>query len=362
MASSPTELAVRSGNLVKVAVVSPYALDAPGGVQNQVIELTKRLGDQGVDAWAVGPGRRGPLGSRLLGRGISIPVNGSRAPLGLQPSILRRAATAVQGADVVHLHEPFVPVIGWALLGRSGIPIVGTFHADPSSLVRGAYRRLRPVAGRIAKNLSIATAVSEVAASAVRPFLPDVTIIPNAIDTAEYRPDVKKDPHRVAFLGRDEPRKGLDVLLAAWPAITNAVPDAELDVIGTYRSDRTDGVRFLGRVDGKDKADRLAESAIFVAPNLGGESFGITLLEGMAAGCAVVASDLPAFTAVGDAAVRYFARGNATDLAEAVIDLLLDAAQTREAGQHAVRRSQTFDWTTVLPAYMQTYESAVRGH
>jgi phosphatidylinositol alpha-mannosyltransferase len=347
---------------VKVAVVSPYALDSTGGVQNQVIELTNHLKEYGVDAWAVGPGRSGPHGSRLLGDGITIPVNGSRAPLGLHPSILARAAEAVHGADVVHLHEPFVPLIGWTLLGRTGIPTVGTFHADPSALIRGVYRRLRAVARRMVKNLSAATAVSEVAASAVRPFLPDLTIIPNAIDTAQYRPDATKGLHRVAFLGRDEPRKGLDVLLAAWPAIKHAVPDAELDVIGAQRSDRAEGVRFLGRVDEKDKVDRLAEAAVFVAPNLGGESFGITLLEGMAAGCAVVASDLPAFTAVGDTAVRYFARGNATNLADAVIDLLLDAAQTREAGQHAVQRSQSFDWTTVLPAYMQAYESAMRGH
>jgi phosphatidylinositol alpha-mannosyltransferase len=347
---------------VKVAVVSPYALDQPGGVQDQVIEMSARLAHHGIEAWVVGPGTSGPEGARLLGKAITIPANGSRAPIALQPSILRRAAQAVEGADVVHVHEPLMPMVGWALLRDGGIPTVGTFHADPSSLIRSTYRRLSPIGRRMVENLVGASAVSEVAASAVRPFRPNLEIIPNGLDTAQYRTEETKDPYRLVFIGRDEPRKGLDVLLAAWPTIRAAVPAATLDVIGAIRSEKIEGVRFLGRVDGPEKRRILTAASIFVAPNLGGESFGITLLEGMAAGCAVVASDLPAFTAVGESAASFFPSGDSHALARLVTEFLSDEETLTMAAEAAVRRSSFYDWATVLPAYILMYRSALSGH
>jgi phosphatidylinositol alpha-mannosyltransferase len=269
-------------------------------------------------------------------------------------------AEAVNGADVVHVHEPLVPLVGWALLRSTGIPTVGTFHADPSRLIRAVYRRLGPVMARLVKNLVGATAVSEVAASAVRPFHPDLAVVPNALDISQYRLDVERTPHRVAFLGRDEPRKGLDVLLAAWPAIRAAVPDAELDVVGAMRAEKIPGVRFLGRVENPEKRHVLASASVFVAPNLGGESFGITLLEGMAAGCAVIASDLPAFTAVGGNGAIYFPKGSAEALAESVARVLLDPTIRQAMSQAGGLRAEVFDWTTVLPAYIEMYEAARR--
>ena len=347
---------------MKVAVVSPYALDQPGGVQDQVIEMSSRLAQHGIEAWVVGPGASGPAGARLLGNAISLPANGSRAPIALQPSILRRARQAVEGADVVHVHEPLMPMVGWALLRDGGIPTVGTFHADPSSLIRSTYRRVSPIGRRMVRNLVGASAVSEVAASAVRPFRPTLEIIPNGLDTAQYLTKGTKDPHRLVFIGRDEPRKGLDVLLAAWPTIRTAVPAATLEVIGAIRSERIEGVRFLGRVDGPEKRRTLTTASIFVAPNLGGESFGITLLEGMAAGCAVVASDLPAFTAVGESAASFFPRGDSDALARRVTAFLSDEESLRVAAEAAVRRSSFYDWATVLPAYILMYRSALSGH
>ncbi len=342
--------------------MSPYALDQPGGVQDQVIEIGARLAPHGIEAWVVGPGLSGPEGARLLGSATTIPANGSRAPIALQPSILRRAAHAVEGADVVHVHEPLMPMVGWALLRGGGIPTVGTFHADPSSLIRSTYRRFSPIGRRMVKNLVGASAVSEVAASAVRPILPNLEIIPNGLDTAQYRSEKTRDPHRLAFIGRDEPRKGLDVLLAAWPAIRAVVPAATLDVIGAVRSEQIEGIRFLGRVDGPEKRRILTTASIFVAPNLGGESFGITLLEGMAAGCAVVASDLPAFMAVGESAVSFFPRGDTQALARRVTGFLMDEESLTMAADAAVRRSSFYDWATVLPAYILMYRSALSGH
>lgn len=346
---------------MKVAVVSPYSLDQPGGVQDQVIEISGRLGEHGIESWVVGPGSSGPEGAHLLGKGVTLPANGSRAPIALNPLVMRRAAAAIRGADVIHLHEPLMPLVGWGLLRDVGVPVVGTFHADPSIFIRSSYRRLQPVARRLVGRLAGATAVSEVAASAVRGFVADLQIIPNGLDTALYASPVDKVRNRLAFIGRDEPRKGLDTLLAAWPSIRLASPDATLDVVGASRSEAAEGVRFLGRVDGSEKRRVLAEAAVFVAPNLGGESFGITLLEGMAAGCAVVASDLPAFQNVGGSGASYFPRGDSGALAVRVLELIGDEALLTGAAAAARRRSDIYDWTTVLPAYIRLYRSASSG-
>lgn len=347
---------------MKVAVVSPYSLDEPGGVQDQVLEISRRLEMHGIESWVVGPGSSGPEGARLLGKGVMLPANGSRAPIALGPSVMRRAAAAVRGAEVIHLHEPLIPLVGWSLLRETGIPVVGTFHADPSRFIRGVYRRLAPLARRAVGRLAGASAVSEVAASAVRGFVPELQIIPNALDTALYRPKVGKIPGRLLFIGRDEPRKGLDVLLAAWPAIRSASPEATLDVVGTTRSTTIDGVRFLGRIGGAEKRQALGEASIFVAPNLGGESFGITLLEGMAAGCATLASDLPAFRAVGASGASYFPRGDSAALAQRVSELIVDEGLLSRASEAAGRRSDIYDWATVLPAYIRLYRTAASGH
>ncbi len=346
---------------MKVALVSPYALDHPGGVQNQVIELGARLGDADIESWIVGPGRTGPPGARLIGPGYTIPANGSRAPIALHPAVIRRIRDAVAHADVIHLHEPLMPLAGWSLLGYEAIPIVGTFHADPPAWVRSTYRALAPLLRRSTRNLTIVSAVSEVAARAVRPFRPDVAIVPNALDVAAYRAGNGRVAHRAVFIGRDEIRKGLDVLLAAWPAVRKSVPNAELFVIGANRSTHVDGVTFLGRVDEDEKRRQLSAAGVFVAPNLGGESFGITVLEGMAAGCAVVASDLPAFVAVGGAAPRFFPRGNDRALAESIVSLMLDDTRRQTSAEESKLRSEAFDWATVLPAYVHLYEAAQRG-
>ncbi len=346
---------------MKVAVVSPYALDRPGGVQHQVIEIGNRLAAAGIEAWIVGPGRSGPPGARLVGDGITIPANGSRAPIALTPATLRRTRAAVAGADVVHLHEPLMPLTGWSLLAGGDVPVAGTFHADPPGWVRSTYRTVAPLLRRATRRLAAVSAVSEVAAAAVRPFRSDVEIIPNALDVAAYRTGGPRVAHRAVFIGRDEARKGLDVLLTAWQAVRAAVPEAELRIIGAERSVQVDGVRFLGRVGEDEKRRQLASAGVFVAPNLGGESFGITVLEGMAAGCAVVASDLPAFIAVGGGAPRFFPRGDDRALAEAIMTVMLEEDIHRSVGEQCARRSEAFDWTTVLPAYIRLYEAALRG-
>jgi phosphatidylinositol alpha-mannosyltransferase len=187
------------------------------------------------------------------------------------------------------------------------------------------------------------------------------TIIPNGLDVPAYHQAVEKNPYRVVFLGRSEPRKGLAVLLAAWPRIHNAFPSAELMVLGATAVDGN-GVTFKGRVFDEVKQRELAGSSIYVAPNLGGESFLITLIEGMAAGCALVATDLPAFRDVADEAAVYFERGNPEALARAVMKLMAEPSEIHRLRSAAEARVGRYDWSVVMPRYLEAYEAAIGAH
>jgi phosphatidyl-myo-inositol alpha-mannosyltransferase len=155
-----------------------------------------------------------------------VPANRSRVPLTLDPRCWSRLRAATRSADVVHVHEPFIPLAGWAAL-RLDQPTVLTFHADPARWTRGLYRTGAGPLRRLMDERPL-TAVSPVAASALPTRWGEPELIPNGIDVAAYRIEVDRYPHRVAFLGRDDPRKGLDVLLETWPAVRRRFPDAEL--------------------------------------------------------------------------------------------------------------------------------------
>jgi len=252
----------RGHRAVRIAVVCPYDLSAPGGVQDQVIGLVERLGGAGHEAWAVAPGDGGPDGTRHIGRTIRIPANRSTAPVSLSPRTPARVRAAVEGADVVHIHEPLMPMASLALLRSGTPPSVGTFHADPGALVRGLYRGAAPILRRLVGRLDVVTAVSETARSAIARFT-DARIVPNAVDVAGFRDAVgDRDAQRVVFIGRDEPRKGLDVLLSAWPEVRVTHPTAALRVVGTMRDEGPDGVTFLGRVSEADKRSELASAGV----------------------------------------------------------------------------------------------------
>jgi len=285
-------------------------------------------------------------------------TNRSRAPITLHPGAMPRLKAAVAGADVVHIHEPLVPVTGWAVLLADTPPRVGTFHADPSAMVRRLYRFARPILQRVAGRLDVATAVSPVAASAVDGFV-ETRIVPNGLEVARYRSAAVRVAARVLFVGRDDPRKGLDVLLQAWPLVRASVPEATLQVVGTERASGPDGVSFLGRVSDEEKLRRLGQATVLCAPNLGGESFGLVVAEGMAAGCAVVASDLAAFREVAGGAALLVAPGNVPDLAAAICHAVGDSAEAARLGSAAVAAAARFDRAAVLDGYLAAYRSAL---
>ena len=337
---------------MRVAVVSPYDLGRPGGVQNQVLELVKHIRLAGHDAWVVGPGAPSAEGVDI-GSTVVIPANGSRVPICLSPWAIRRARDAVAEAEVVHLHEPLMPIVGPALLAHD-TPMVATAHADAPAWVRRLYR-LTP--RRWWKDRVI-TAVSNAAAAAL-PVSP--RIIPNGLDVTAYRLALEKTRYRVAFLGRSDPRKGLPLLLAAWAQIHQAFPRSELVVLGATGVDGN-GITFKGRVYEETKRQELAGSSIYLAPNLGGESFGITVIEAMAAGCAVVASDLPAFREVAGQAASYFERGSPAALAAAVMRLMSDPDEQDRLRAAAEAQVGRYDWSVVMPPYLEAYEAAIRAH
>ncbi len=336
-----------------VGVVCPYDADRPGGVQQQARGLVARLRAAGDEARLVA------AGTPEVGPTVTIPANRSRAPVTLTPRAWRRVGEALADVDVIHLHEPFVPLVGWAALAADR-PTVATFHARPARWTTVLYRTGAPLGRRLLAD-RVLTAVSPVAASALPAAWGDVEVIPNGIDVGSYRLELSRDPHRVVFVGRDEPRKGLDVALAAWGEIHRRFPEARLRVVGARRDHPVDGVDYLGVVDEATKRRELAGAAVFVAPNLGGESFGIVVAEAMAAGCAPVVSALDAFRWVAADAAVLVPVGDPHALAEAVVGLLADRERRERIAEAARRRARAFDWGVVVGAYRSAYRRAVDG-
>lgn len=342
---------------MRIAVVSPYALDVPGGVQQQVLGLVRHLRREGHDASAVGPAAGSGPDRVDAGRSLMFPVNRSRAPIALSPQAVRRVRAALEGADLVHVHEPLVPLVGWAAL-RTGLPTVVTFHADPPRLFAAGYRRAWRVVRRLLGEV-VATAVSRTAGRAVAPLGLGVVEIPNAVDVPSFQVDTPRNPCQVAFVGRPDPRKGRDLLLAAWPAVHERVPDARLVIVGGGDSPPVSGVSYAGRVSESAKRSILAGSGAFCAPNRGGESFGITVAEGMAAGCAVVASDLPAFEDVLGGTGLHFRNGDARSLADTLKAVLTDPDLRDRLATASSARVRRYDWETVIGLYSDLYRRAV---
>ena len=342
---------------MRIGLVSPYDLGRPGGVQDQVIHLAGWLQDAGHDTVVVGPGTEGPDGAVLLGRTTTIKANRAQTPIRLSPRLGRMLAAAVGEVDVLHVHEPLMPAVSTAAMRLKGPAKVATFHADPPPWVRRLYRYGRSGVRAALRGASVVTVTSPVSGSSIEGIV-EYRIVPNGIDVADYSTG-PKDPQRVAFLGRDDERKGLSVLLAAWPIVRGAVPGAKLSVMGATRPDATDGVEYFGWVDDPVKRSILGSAAVFCAPNLGGESFGIIVAEAMASGSAVVASSIPAFEHVAGSSARYCAPGDVDGLARELIALLNDQRDAAALGSAAVERVAQFDGSIVAAQFVEAYEAAI---
>ena len=310
--------AVLGGGSMRVALVCPYSLSRPGGVQGQVLGLARSLVRRGHAVRVLAPVDRDedrPRGIDFVdsGHSTSVRANGSVAPVSLSPAAARRALEAVRAwePDVIHIHEPFAPGLPYALLTARGLPpLVGTFHRSGGSML---YTVARPLVRRMADRLAVRCAVSEAAAATAASALGgEYDVLFNGIEVDRFvgvEPWSTTGP-TVLFLGRHEARKGLAVLLDAWDLMVGAGPvvggragTPELWVAGDgpetealrRRHHGSESVRWLGVLGEEEKIRRLVGSDLLAAPSLGGESFGLVLLEAMAARTVVVASDIDGY-------------------------------------------------------------------
>jgi phosphatidylinositol alpha-mannosyltransferase len=362
---------------MRIGMVCPYSLDVPGGVQSHVLQLAEVMLARGQEVSVLAPASPDtPLPDYVVsaGRAIPIPYNGSVSRLQFGPAVHGRVRRwlADGNFDVLHLHEPNAPSLSmWALRVAEG-PIVATFHTSTTkSLTLSVFQGvLRPwhekIVGRIA--------VSDVARRWQMEALgSDAVEIPNGVDVNALASAPPLDGYprpgkTVLFLGRyDEPRKGMAVLLDALPRVLERFGDIQLLIVGrgdedqllSQASEMKRCIRFLGLVDDAAKASAMRSADVYCAPNIGGESFGIVLVEAMAAGIPVVASDLDAFRRVlRDGEVGSLVPiGDGAALADALIAVLADDALRARyvaAGSEAVGR---YDWSVVASQIMRVYET-----
>lgn len=360
---------------MKIGMVTPYNWSNPGGVRSHIQGLSAALIDRGHQVDILAPADDPaalPLNVTYGGKPINVSYNGSVAGLTFGVGATRRVRGWIREGefDIVHVHEPLAPSLSvltcWAARG----PIVGTWHlsTDRSRTLSAAYA----IAQTALEKLRARIAVSEDARRTLVSHVGgDAVLIPNGVrvhDFSGVRGDDQGNPS-VLFLGRlDEPRKGFAVLADALEAIVAAHPSVQIRVAGPGDASEAmadippslrDNVTFLGRVDDAQKAEIFRSSQVYVAPHLGGESFGIVLVEAMAAGTPVVASDLPAFRRVlaDGTCGRLFARGDGAALAEATNALLSDAAQRTALRAAGLERAKAFDWDVVVDEVLAVYDS-----
>lgn len=363
---------------MRIGIVCPYAWDIPGGVSAHVNDLAQALIRMGHYVSVLAPAEFDELLPDFVvstGKPRAVKYNGSTARLSFGPLVARKVSKWIEEGDfdVLHVHEPLSPSLSvlacWAATG----PIVATWHSamDRSRMIL----TLSKLAQTAMEKVSARIAVSEAARTTlIKHVGGDAVVIPNGVDVSSF---AKATPifgwpgpnMSIVFLGRgDEPRKGLEILVNAYSQIRENFPQVRLLIAGPgepedvlkklSKLDRS-SVTVLGMVAPEDKSSVLASGTIYVAPNTGGESFGIVLLEAMASGTPVVASDLEAFERVldyGRAGVT-FQNENSVDLARVVCELLVDDSKRAQLVQQGIIRANEFDWNVVAKEIVNVYES-----
>lgn len=362
---------------MKIALVCPYAWDAPGGVQVHVRELARVLSGRGHDVLVLAPGRVDAADLRVVraGRPIRVPYRGTVAPVAPSPTARPRIRRILArfDPDVVHVHEPFTPSTSmWAVLA-SEAPVVATFH---SYLDRSRAMELaRPLLKRVERRLAVAIAVSEAAADFEHRVFPElrIEVVPNGVDVrafADAAPEALPEGRRVVWVHRLDPQKGFRVMVDAFPRVFAAVPDARLIVAGDG-GDRSlvralpsavrERVVMLGAVTHDRVPGLLRAADVAVAPATGQESFGYTLVEAMAAGAAVVATDIPGYREVArdDLDALLVPPSDPDALARAIVRVLDDEALRERLVRAGHERAMTFDWGSVVERLEALYRRAL---
>jgi phosphatidylinositol alpha-mannosyltransferase len=331
------------------------------------------LRTRGIDARVIGPCDGPPPDAGIVPVGNSVPFasNGSVAPVAPDPAAMLRTLRALrlEQPDVVHLHEPLVPGPALTTVVAGRFPMVGTFHASGRV---PAYIYARPAMRWAAGRLTLRTAVSDDARRLAERYLGGACrVLPNAVEVDRFAKAVPwpTDDRAIFFLGRHEERKGLAVLLDAFAELDR---DAVLWVAGEgpqteeLRARGVPRVEWLGRISDDERARRLRGAALFCAPSLHGESFGIVLLEAMAANVAVVASDISGYRDVAraDREALLVEPGDATALRGALRAVLDGSTRTREIVEAGAARAAEFSMDRLAERFEAIYEEAIaaRGH
>ena len=365
---------------LKIGIVCPYSWDTPGGVQNHIRDLAEFLIESGHDVSVLAPvidESNLPEYVVNAGKPISIPYNGAVARVLFGPVAFARVRQWIsQGEfDLLHLHEPAIPSISLLACWAADGPMVGTFHAAAKR--QKIIFAIGPILEPAIEKLSARIAVSEAARLTLTDHLDtDAVIIPNGIYANRYTDGKvieKWSGNTIGFIGRfEEPRKGLSVLVDALPVISRFAPDVKIFVAGPGDpAEVIEGIdpqlrqrfEFLGKITESEKADFMSSVAVYVAPNTGGESFGIILAEALAGGACVVASDIPAFDDLlghGEFGAL-FESESSTELAKVVIDLLRDETKRKELSARGKERAKMFDWTVVAQQIYSVYEMSIVG-
>jgi phosphatidylinositol alpha-mannosyltransferase len=363
---------------VRVALVCPYAWDDAGGVQVHVRELAEQLRGRGHDAIVVTPAR-GPIADPhvvRVGRPIDVPYNASNAPIDPRPWSRRRVREVLRafGPDVVHAHQPTAPSTGmWAML-EARAPVVGTFHSGAGRA--RLYDLTAPLLRRVARRLVVRIAVSRRAEAFERARIGGTfEIVPNGVDTERFASAEAADlpeGRRLLFVGRLDARKGFPVAVRAFGALVGAHADLRLivagdgperDAVSLLPPGQRSRVTMLGAIANADLPSVAAACDLYLGPSTGGESFGVVLIEAMAAGLPVIASDTPGY----DEIVRHDVDGllvppaDPDALAVAAGRVLNDPALAARLAAAGRDRASAFDWSIVVERIEALYGRALRA-
>jgi len=368
---------------VRIGIVCPYSWDIPGGVQAHVRDLAEALLDLGHVVSVLAPGDDDtpdlPRYVVTAGRAVRIPYNGSVARLqfGLVSATRVRRWLRDGDFDVVHVHEPAPPSLSLLACMIHDGPLVATFHValTKSRWLAMSDTLLQPFLEKLSGRIAVSDAARKVI---VEHLGADAVVIPNGVAVSHYTdarplPGYPRAGGTVGFIGRyDEPRKGMDVLV---PALEKLVPqrsglrllvagrgEAEEFLAGVPRAVR-ERIDLMGQVSEYDKARMLKSVDVYCAPNTGQESFGVILLEAMAARTPIVASELEAFKRVlgGGVAGQLFPIGDSAALARELARVLDDAALRRRLVEAAAKAVVPYDWSTVVKEVLRVYELAIAG-
>jgi len=365
---------------VKVLLACPYDWGSPGGVQVHVRELAERLRARDHRTLIVAPGPDASSNGvvRIVGRPIRVPYRGTVAPIAFSPGSWRRLRSAMRafGPDIVHVHEPFTPSTSMLAALAATTPVVATFHAwlDRSRLMELSA----PVLRQVDRRIDAAVAVSEAAASFARHVRRGpIEIVPNGVDVGRFAegaepPDGLPPGRRILWVSRLDPQKGFGVMVDAFARLARDLDDVFLLVAGEGR-DRValrslsrqarNRVIPLGTVPHEALPRFHAVANVFCSPAVGQESFGMTLVEAMAAGVPVVATDIPGYREVVRHGVEgLLVRPNDPEALAAAIGRVLSEPELASALAAAGRaRASDFAWDVVVPRLEGVYGRALNG-